>query len=57
MADWAAGALHELGLMVEVVRPDLHEIRADPAWPGEEMSANVAAGRDRAGGPGQRQAC
>ena len=38
VADWAAGALHELGLIVEVVRPDLQKIRADPAWPGDEMS-------------------
>ena len=37
VADWAAGALQELGLIVEVVRPDLAQLRADPAWPGEEM--------------------
>jgi acetylornithine deacetylase len=37
VADWAAGALQELGLAVEVVRPDLAELRADPAWPGMEM--------------------
>ena len=36
-ADWAAGALQELGLSVEVVRPDLAALRADPAWPGMEM--------------------
>ncbi len=36
-ADWAAGALQELGLRVEVVRPDLATLRADPAWPGMEM--------------------
>ena len=37
-ADWVAGALHDLHLTVEVVRPELEAIRADPAWPGEEMS-------------------
>ena len=37
VADWSAGALQELGLTVEVVRPDLPELRADPAWPGMEM--------------------
>ena len=37
VADWAAGALLDAGLGVEVVRPDLHALRADPAWPGEEM--------------------
>jgi acetylornithine deacetylase len=48
VADWAAGALQELGLVVEVVRPDLDAIRADPAWPGEEMprtSLPVIVGR------------
>ena len=48
VADWAAGALHELHLTVEVVRPDLETIRADPAWPGEEMprtSLPVVVGR------------
>lgn len=37
VADWAAEALLELGLRVEVVRPDLERLRDDPAWPGEEM--------------------
>jgi acetylornithine deacetylase len=37
VADWSAGALQELGLSVEVVRPDLAALRADPAWPGMEM--------------------
>jgi acetylornithine deacetylase len=37
VATWAADALAELGLSVEVVRPDPAAIRADPAWPGEEM--------------------
>jgi acetylornithine deacetylase len=34
---WAADALLELGLRVEALRPDPAAIRADPAWPGEEM--------------------
>jgi len=37
VADWAAQALLELGLRVEVVRSDLERLRDDPAWPGEEM--------------------
>jgi acetylornithine deacetylase len=37
IADWAAGALLELGLRVEVARSDLDRLRDDPAWPGEEM--------------------
>jgi acetylornithine deacetylase len=48
VADWAAGALQELGLVVEVVRPDLLAIQADEAWPGEEMprsSLPVVVGR------------
>ena len=48
VADWAAGALRDLHLTVEVVRPDLERIRADPAWPGEEMprtSLPVVVGR------------
>jgi acetylornithine deacetylase len=56
VADWAAGALQELGLTVEMVRPDLAAIRADAAWPGEEMprtSLPVVVGR--AGGGGGRR--
>ena len=56
MADWAAGALQELGLTVEVVRPDLAELRADPAWPGMEMpraTLPVVVGRIGKG-PGKR---
>jgi acetylornithine deacetylase len=56
VADWAAGALHDLHLTVEVVRPDLEAIRADPAWPGEEMprtSLPVVVGR--AGRPGGKR--
>ena len=37
VAVWAAEALLELGLRVEVVRPDLERLPNDPAWPGEEM--------------------
>jgi acetylornithine deacetylase len=37
VADWAAEALLELGLRVEIVRSDLERFRDDPAWPGEEM--------------------
>jgi acetylornithine deacetylase len=56
VASWAAGALRELGLSVEVVSPDPAAIRADPAWPGEEMvrtSLPVVIGR--AGRPGGRR--
>jgi acetylornithine deacetylase len=48
VAAWAADALRDLGLTVETVRPDLATIRADPAWPGEEMprsSLPVVIGR------------
>ncbi|MEX2183865.1 MAG: ArgE/DapE family deacylase [Chloroflexota bacterium] len=48
VAAWAADALRELGMRVEVVRPDLDAHRADPAWPGEEMpreSLPVVIGR------------
>jgi acetylornithine deacetylase len=38
VADWAAGALLDVGLRVEVVRPDLATLRRDPAWPGEEIA-------------------
>jgi acetylornithine deacetylase len=51
---WAADALRYLGLRVEAIRPDPAAIRADPAWPGEEMprsSLPVVIGRaGRAGG-------
>lgn len=48
VAAWSADALAELGLSVEVVRPDPAAIRTDPAWPGEEMpraSLPVVIGR------------
>jgi acetylornithine deacetylase len=55
VADWAAGALQDLGLRVEVVRPDLPALHEDPAWPGEEMARTtlpVVVGRaGTAGGP------
>jgi acetylornithine deacetylase len=57
IADHAAGLLQELGLTVEVVRPDLAAHRADPAWPGEEMDRSSLpvvigrAGRPGAAGP------
>lgn len=37
MSAWAATALREVGLSVEVLEPDPAVIRADPDWPGEEM--------------------
>lgn len=56
VAAWADGALRDVGLEVEVVRPDPAAVRADPAWPGEEMareSLPVVIGR--AGSPGGRR--
>jgi acetylornithine deacetylase len=54
VADWAAGAMLDAGLAVEVVRPDLRGLRADPAWPGEEMERStlpIVVGRaGKAGG-------
>jgi acetylornithine deacetylase len=53
VADWAAAALRELGLRVEVVKPSLEAIRADPDWPGEEMPRTdlpVVIGRAGRGG-------
>ncbi|CAN5582155.1 ArgE/DapE family deacylase [soil metagenome] len=55
VAAWAADALRELGMRVEVVRPDLDAHRADPAWPGEEMartSLPVVIGRAGGGAVG-----
>jgi acetylornithine deacetylase len=55
-ADWAVAALWELGLTVEVVRPDLSAIREDPAWPGEEMPrTSLPAVVGRVGPPGGRR--
>jgi acetylornithine deacetylase len=48
VAGWAEEGLRALGLAVEVVHPDLDALRADPDWPGEEMtrtSLRVVIGR------------
>jgi len=54
VAAWAATAVRDLGMAVEVVTPEPGAIRADPAWPGEEMprtSLPVVIGRaGRSGG-------
>jgi acetylornithine deacetylase len=53
-ASWAAVALRDAGLTVEEIAADPMAIRADPAWPGEEMprdSLPIVIGRaGRAGG-------
>ena len=55
-AAWAAEALRGLGLSVEVVSPDPASIRADPAWPGEEMPrTSLPVGIGRAGRAGGRR--
>ncbi|MFL5676778.1 MAG: ArgE/DapE family deacylase [Chloroflexota bacterium] len=38
IAAWTAEALRELGLAVETLAPDPTAVRADPDWPGQEMS-------------------
>ncbi len=38
VAAWAADALRDLGLAVDVVAPDPASVRADRDWPGEEMA-------------------
>lgn len=56
VADWAADALRELGLDVELAMPDPAVVRADPDWPGEEMPRTalpVVIGR--VGTPGGRR--
>ncbi|MBF8289284.1 MAG: ArgE/DapE family deacylase [Chloroflexi bacterium] len=56
VAEWCAGALEELGLAVQIIRPDLDALRADPDWPGEEMPRTtlpVVIGR--AGDPSGRR--
>jgi len=54
VAAWAGDALREIGLAVQTITPDLADVRADPAWPGEEMprtSLPVVIGRaGRTGG-------
>lgn len=55
-AAWAAGALARAGLEVETHSPQPAAIRADPAWPGEEMPRStlpVVIGR--VGGLGGRR--
>jgi acetylornithine deacetylase len=55
VARWAADALRGLGLAVETVDPPLDDVRADPAWPGEEMprtSLPVVIGRAGEAGRG-----
>jgi len=53
---WAADALRDLGLRVETHRPDPAVIRADPVWPGEEMSrSSLPVVIGRAGGAGGRR--
>lgn len=41
VAAWAAGTLRHLGFEVVLHRPDLAATRADPDWPGEEMTRSV----------------
>ena len=56
VARWAAEALTELGLDVDLVEPEVAAIRGDPDWPGEEMprtSLPVVIGR-AGGGDGPR---
>jgi acetylornithine deacetylase len=56
VAAWAADALRDLGMDVEVATPEPAAIRADPDWPGEEMprtSLPVVTGRG--GTPGGRR--
>ena len=56
VAAWAVAALEGLGLDVEVVSPDLVELRRDPEWPGEEMArASLPVVLGRAGTPGGRR--
>jgi acetylornithine deacetylase len=53
VAAWAADALRELGMQVEVIGADPTSIRSDPAWPGEEMARSslpVVIGRAGATG-------
>jgi acetylornithine deacetylase len=54
---WAAEALRAVGMTVEVQRPDIRALRADPAWPGAEMERESLpvvigrAGRGPSAGP------
>jgi acetylornithine deacetylase len=56
VAAWAADALRDLGMVDEVLRADPATIRADPAWPGEEMPrASLPVVIGRVGGSGGRR--
>ena len=56
VAAWAAGALRDLGMLVETMSPDPAAVRADPAWPGEEMArSSLPVVIGRAGRPGGRR--
>lgn len=51
-----ADRLEALGMAVEVFHPDPADIRADPAWPGEEVArATLPVVLARAGRPGGRR--
>jgi acetylornithine deacetylase len=53
---WAADALRDLGLRVDALRPDPAMMRADAAWPGEEMSrSSLPVVIGRAGPAGGRR--
>jgi acetylornithine deacetylase len=57
VARWAAEALANLGLDVELVEPDVAAIRSDPDWTGEEMartSLPVVLGRSGRAAAGPR---
>ena len=56
VAAWAAGALRELGLRVEVVAPSLERDPRRPGLAGRGDAADGAAGRDRAGRARRRTA-
>ena len=56
VAAWAADAVRALGMEVDVLTPDPAVIRADPAWPGEEMTrASLPVVIGRAGRSGGRR--
>ena len=56
VAAWALGAVRELGMEAELVRPDPAAIRSDRAWPGEEMArSSLPVVIGRAGRAGRRR--